>query len=846
MSSTLRAQPSQPAPLCSLPGTDRGANLPAPLSSLIGREAEIAAACALLAREDVRLVTFTGPGGVGKTQLALAVARQLSDVFADGAVFVPLAPLTDPALVTPAIAQVLGVRDSGTRPLLDGLRIALRERELLLLLDNFEHVLTAASVVVDLLTACPRLNILVTSRALLHLTGEQSFPVPPLRLPDPATPPSVEALAQTDATRLFVTRAQESQPDFALSAANADAVAAICHSLDGLPLAIELAATRMRVLSPPAMLAQLTNRLPLLTGGHRNAPARQQTMRQTIAWSYDLLPSEQQILFRRLAVFIGGFSLDGAQAVGANQSVLDDLAGLVDQSLVRQVTLPNGELRFSMLETIREYGLEQLAATNEETAARNAHARYLLELTAEAEPQFWPPRERPRMLDRYEIEHPNVRAALDWLDSTEQVEHALQLICRQRFAWEMRGHLAEAWIWLDRLLLRGNDVAPVVQRRALTEAAGVAIRKGNLDRAQHLCEEALPMVRASGDWCCESEVLDWMGDIAGRRGDDNLATARYEEALKICTDAAPTLNDESPVEPLRENPAQRLERFNRGMSAKLLLKLAWQARQRGDANQARLNVETAFVISKQIDDLGMVCWAQAMLSVLAWDEGDLARADELMTGVVTGYRSLGFAPGIAINSKPMGDIILARGEPRRAIAVYQESLDLFWNDGDPVGSIVALEGLAYTALALDRPEQALRLFAAASATREALGASMPEGELCRLNQALAEAGAKLGDETFRMTWDSGRLMPIEDAVAAALAFTVEPAHPAVRGDNSPLTMRELGVLRLLVEGHSDKEIAEALGMSRRTASKHVEAILSKLNVSSRTGAATYATRQGLV
>jgi predicted ATPase len=587
---------SQPALLQPLPERDLGDanNLPAPLTTLIGRDAEIAAAGTLLQRDDVRLITLTGPGGVGKTQLALALARRMSHAFAEGAVFVSLAPLNDPALVVPAIAQAVGIRDSATRPLVDTLRDALRDRELLLLLDNFEHVTSAAPLVVDLLTACPALKVLVTSRELLHLTGEQVFVVPPLDLPEPGHASSLADLTNAAAIRLFLTRARAAQPDFALTAANAGAVSAICRALDGLPLALELAATRVRVMTPQALLAQLSSRLPLLTGGHRDAPERLQTLRNAIAWSYGLLTCDEQRLFRRLSVFVGGFALEGAEAISTGEPALDLLTSLVDKSLIQQGMQPDGETRFTMLETIREFGLEQLAPSGEEDAARDAHAAYLLDLTEEADPHFWGSNE-PLMMDRYEIEHPNVRAALDWLEKNGQIETALRLMCRQRFVWQFRGRFVEAGDWLERLIARGDDVALGVRAKALTDLGEVVIGKGDLERAQALCEEALSLAREAGDRRCAAEALRWLGEIAWWRRDFDLAEELTRQALANCTDGEPLAKAALPPAPEDGDIRQwRLLRFDGGMTAMPVIEEICSALMRSLPRRSRVGGETTF------------------------------------------------------------------------------------------------------------------------------------------------------------------------------------------------------------------------------------------------------------
>jgi predicted ATPase/class 3 adenylate cyclase len=452
-------------PLVSLDA--RPNNLPVQPTPLIGRQREIEAVRDLLSRHDVRLVTLTGPGGTGKTRLALQVTAELIDDFQDGVFFVELAPIGDPTLVVPTIAQSVGLQDVGGRPALDALIDYLSDKRLLLLLDNFEQILAAAPVVADLLGAAPGLKVLVTSRAVLHLRGEHEFPVPPLGLPEPGRRSLARELASYPAIALFSQRATAVRPGFALTDENALAVADICRRLDGLPLAIELAAARVKLLAPQAMLARLERRLPLLTGGARDLPERQRTLRGAIAWSYDLLDEPERRLFRRLAVFVGGCTVDAAEAIGAvdgepGVDIFDGIASLVDKSLLRQHDGPDGEPRFAMLETIREFGLEQLAAADEEASVRHRHLDWFADFAERCQPGVFGP-EGPAWLDRMAAELDNLRAATGW-SMTEPTSGGARAGLRVAGAlqqlWLWRDNLAEGQRWLEQTLAADEARSP--------------------------------------------------------------------------------------------------------------------------------------------------------------------------------------------------------------------------------------------------------------------------------------------------------------------------------------------------------------------------------------------------
>src|SRR6266702_2507527 len=552
-------------------------SLPAPLTPLVGREQEIAAVCALLWRPEVRLVTLTGTGGVGKTRLALGVAAAVNADFADGICFVALAPLIDPGLVLSTIAQALGVQEQGSRPLLEGLQDHLREKQLLLLLDNFEQVVSAAPVVAELLVAAPRLRVLVTSRTSLHLSGEHEFVVPPLALPDLRNLPPPDRLLQYGAIRLFVARAQAAHSAFVMTGENATAIAAICQQVDGLPLAIELAAGRSKLFAPQALLSRLRNRLKLLVGGAQDLPLRQQTLRGTIAWSYDLLGQDEKTLFRRLAVFVGGCTLEAAEAVCTAQGdllidVLEAVAALVDKSLLRQETQADGQPRLLMLETIREYALERLAASGEAEAVQRQHAIFFLRFSEEAEPQI---RGAEHFLWRtqLEVEHDNLRAALRWTLESQEAEMGMRLAFSLVAFWRASNQDREGRNWCEQVLAQPGTSArtaaramallaagamtmfqgdPVAARPLLEESAAlfragnmqrlamplntlgrVALRQGDDTGARAYCEEALAVARATGDELFIAEALAQLGTVALHVGDSGQATALYQQSLTL-------------------------------------------------------------------------------------------------------------------------------------------------------------------------------------------------------------------------------------------------------------------------------------------------------------------------
>jgi predicted ATPase/class 3 adenylate cyclase len=697
--------PDLPSAFPPLRSLDRRAhNLPVQPTPLIGREQVGAAVCALLRRAAVHLLTLTGPGGTGKTRLGLQVAADLLEDFESGVYFVPLAAIRDPALVASSIAQTLGIQEKAGQVLLDSLKEHLQDTQMLLVLDNFEQVVAAAPLVAELLAACPRLKCLVTSRVVLRLSGEHEFPVPPLDLPDPRHLPAVETLSQYAAVVLFIQRALAVKPDFRVDNANAPAVAEICVRLDGLPLAIELAAARLKLLPPQAILARLGRRLELLRGGARDVPDRHQTLRQAIAWSYDLLETGEQALFRRLAVFARGCTLEAAEAVcqavhdaavdpGQSLEVLDGVASLLDKSLLRQQEQASGEPRFRMLETIREYGLECLTASGDEPAVRRAHAAYYLALVEAAEPALTGP-EQATWLERLEAEHDNLRAALHWAEVAGEARIGLRLAGALGQFWLMRGHLREGQERLARLLGLAEAAPRTAARaKALTRAGHLTDNLSDYAAAQAFFEESLAIRRELGDKGGIATALNDLGWVAFLRNDYTAARVRSEESLAIWRELGDKQGISTSLNNLgfvayvqgeytatyalfQESLALRRELGDKWGIAVALCLMGRAAQLQGDYRRATALIEEAGALFRELGAKQMFAYTYTYLGGVAHDQGNDERATALLEGSVTLFRDTGDKEGLALTLSFLGAVVHAQGDNERATALCEESLGL--------------------------------------------------------------------------------------------------------------------------------------------------------------------------
>ncbi len=806
----------RPAPLApfTAPAAERAAQqLPVLLTSFVGREREMAAVSALLTQPGVRLLTLTGPGGVGKTRLALRILPALQAHFPGGIWFVELAPVADSTLVLGTVASVLGVRNSDGRPFLDLIVAAIGRERTLIVLDNLEHVTDAAPDIAALLAACAGLTILATSRLALRLGSERLYAIQPLpvhssegrSVPPAATTEPVDA--SSPAVALFAQRAKAIRPDFAITGANLTTVEEICSRLDGLPLAIELAAARTRVLSPAALLLRLDHRLNVLTGGPRDLPDRQRTLRDTIAWSYDLLPPDQQRLLQAFAVFAGGFTIETAETLVAPSplgptavnaltvdpdSVLDHLADLVDGGLVLQDVQPNGETRFRMLETIREYAQERLEAGGHYAAVRSRHAALFADLVNHAYMKDFGASE-PATLAHFGTEIDNIRAALGWLLRPEatvgDLDVSLRLSAGMERYFHTRGYVTEGRAWIDRALARGDAASGEARAAALGGLGVLAFVQQDVSTAKAaLAREPAPV---PGQWGCDRAGAGalFLGLLATRNRDI--------DALKeIVADLDPLTQQ---IEPGTWHPV-----------------------------------------------------SYTLKGHLARISGDLDAAARLFEHSRRMYTDHGVDWGAARLQGILSSIALEQNDLPRSLMLRQACLRTFWEHGD-VGSVGStLVDIALVATRLGQPAAAARLLGVAAGIQEATG-TLISGEVFHDERGPTETRERLGDDAYAAGLTAGRALSTSAGVAEALAFSPTGAapepedHPAA--ERAPITIgltpREREVLHALVSGKTtNRDLADALFISPKTAGHHVDNIMAKMGVNSRVAAVALATREG--
>lgn len=862
-------------------------NLPTQLTSLIGREQEVEAGCAFLRQPDVHLLTLIGMGGVGKTCLGLQLATNLVEDFSDGVCFVSLASISDPNLVIPTIAQTLRLREPGDQSFFELLVAFLYEKHLLLFLDNFEQVIDAAPALTDLLEGCLSLKILVTSREVLRVRGEQEFPVQPLMLPNLSHQSEPEFVSQYASVALFLQRARSFNPDFQITTANAKTIATICVHLDGLPLALELAAARLKLLSPQALLERLEHRLQILTQGSRDAHMRHQTLRNTLQWSYDLLGAQEQRLFRRLAVFVGGCTLRAIEAIcKASEdemlNVFEGVTSLLDKSLLqRESTHRDEEPRLMMLETIREYGLECLDVRGELELTRQAHANYYLALAEEIELKPGDP-QQAMWLKQLDREHDNLREAMRWSleggEAGKDTENGRKMALRfgvalQNF-WVIHGYWSEGRTFLEQALAASEGTSTALRAKALEKAASLAVYQIDHDWGETLFRESLRQYQECGDTAGIAKSFYMLGTIARQRGDFAEARSLMEESLPLAREVndkyfiacllsdlggmvtqqgeyakAYTLLEESLAISRELGDAISIARSLPALALMLFVS-------QGDPATVRSLLEESLAISRELDFKGIIARCLSHLGLVTLQQGDIATTRLLLEESLTLHKETGDQWGIAWVLSILARVEACNGDCAGALALYEESLEIARKIGSKLNIARCLEGMA-SVLAIGRdPMRAARYWGAAGALRESIGAPIWPVERASYEISVAATRTLMGERAFVIAWAEGQTMPLKQTFAeqgpATMPMLIPTEQPLTSQAKSRaaspagLTRREIEVLRLLTMGLTSAQIARQLVISLATVNTHVGSIYTKLGVTSRSAATRYAVEHYLV
>jgi predicted ATPase/DNA-binding CsgD family transcriptional regulator len=807
------------------PGDRRG-NLPVHRQPLFGREEDVLVVRRRLTDAGRGLLTLTGAGGVGKTCLAIEVAAALEDAYADGVWLVELAALAPATLVAQAVAATLGLRERPAHPVVDVLVEFLEPRSILLVLDNCEHLIGACAHLTDqLLSRCPTLRILATSREPLRIPGEVTWRVPSLAVPDLHThAPTPEELSRYPAVRLFDERARAVRREFTLTGENAMNVAEICARLDGMPLPIELAAARVQVFSVAQIATRLDDAFRLLTGGSRTAATRHQTMRGALDWSHALLTEQEQCLFRRLAVFAGGFDLSAAEAVCSAGDVdvsrlVDVLGQLIEKSLVLSEQ-GGGEMRYRLLEPIRQYALERLRSSGDLDATARSHARWFRALAEEADGALRGP-EQIAWAERLEREHDNLRVALRWYLSAGEIEAALRFGTALWLFWRIRGHRQEGSRWLDEALARADDLVSESRAAALQWSAELSFIQGNYERARDCFDQSLSLWRALGNTRGIARTLCHLGRLVGSMappaGDYATAMRLLEESLLLSRQEGDT--------------------WGAGFT---LIYIASVAREHGDLQPAATAARESMGIYQAQGEEHLRAHAVRILGNVLRDQGDLLAAERLLEESLAGLRHVSCNEGIAESLYGLARLARLRQELERASGLCKEALRLQRQLGIRADMIGGLYLIASIAIASGKPGRAAGLFGAADSQREAMGLALPLGDVAPIERERAATRVALGGKVFSATYGTGRSMPLDTAVDLACA-----ADAAADNERSPLTRRECEVVTLIARGYTNQHIAEALVISERTAEGHVARILAKLGLDTRSSVAVWAVQHTL-